>query len=84
MSGKTGGDFDRLKYQNDWNRKNMKRVSSDFKAEFVDEFREALTKLDLKNVRCDSGSYDPNYQKSRSKMSGFIKDWTFVFTKPIC
>lgn len=48
MARKPSGDFDQQKYQNDWNRKNMKRVSADFKAEFVDEFREALTKLDLK------------------------------------
>ena len=48
MPRKASGDFNQQKYQNDWNRKNMKRVSADFKADFVDQFREACTKLDIK------------------------------------
>ena len=47
MPKKPSGDFDQTKYQNDWNRKNMKRVSADYKADFVDQFKSACASLGL-------------------------------------
>ena len=41
-------EFDQQKYQNNWNKKNMKLVGSSYKAEFVEEFRNALKTLGLK------------------------------------
>lgn len=34
-------NFDQLKYQEEWKKKNMKRISALFKNDFVDEFKEA-------------------------------------------
>ena len=41
-------EFNQQKYQNDWNKKNMKSVSASYKTEFVEEFRSALKTLGLK------------------------------------
>lgn len=40
--------FNQMKYQEEWKKKNMKRVSALFKNEFVDEFKEACAKLGIK------------------------------------
>lgn len=37
------------KYRHSWDKKNMKIVSASYKAEFVDRYKEALKKLDLRN-----------------------------------
>lgn len=39
---------DKYKLQKDWQKENMKQVKASFKTEFVEEFKEALEKLDLK------------------------------------
>lgn len=40
--------FNQQQYQNDWNKKNMKSVGSQYKSEFVDEFKAALKILNIK------------------------------------
>ena len=40
--------FDQKKYIAEWKKENMKYVNCAFKAEFVEEFREACRKLGLK------------------------------------
>ena len=40
--------FNQKKYTQEWDKENMKLVGSRYKNEFVDEFRAALIKLDLK------------------------------------
>lgn len=45
MPKQPSGDFDQSKHQNDWNKKNMKRVAADYKADFVNQFKEACLKL---------------------------------------
>jgi metal-responsive CopG/Arc/MetJ family transcriptional regulator len=47
MPKQASGNFDQSKYQNDWNKKNMKRVSADYKSDFVDEFKASCKVLDL-------------------------------------
>jgi len=40
--------FNQNKYIRDWKKQNMKKVGATYKNEFVDEFKEACTKLGLK------------------------------------
>lgn len=47
MSKQASGNFDQSKYQNDWNKKNMKRVSANYKSDFVDEFKASCKALNL-------------------------------------
>ncbi|MCH3961243.1 MAG: hypothetical protein LKF53_02640 [Solobacterium sp.] len=47
MSKQASGNFDQSKYQNDWNKKNMKRVSADYKTDFVEEFKASCKELGL-------------------------------------
>lgn len=41
-------EFNQQKYQNEWNKKNLAYVRGQYKKEFVQEFKEACNKLDLK------------------------------------
>lgn len=43
------GNFDQAKYINEWGKENMALVGSRYKKDFVEEYREALKKLNLKN-----------------------------------
>ena len=36
--------FDQAKYMRDWQKENMKQVKASYKAEFVEEFKEAYIK----------------------------------------
>lgn len=47
MSRKASGDFDQIKYQNQWIKENTKPISGRYKAEFVDEFKAACKKLGI-------------------------------------
>lgn len=40
--------FNQSKYNAQWQKENMKSISVRYNSEFVDEFREALIKLNLK------------------------------------
>ena len=40
--------FDQAKYMRDWQKENMKQVKASYKAEFVEEFKEACKKLNIK------------------------------------
>lgn len=42
--------FNQAEYVAEWKRKNMKYVSAAFKSEFVNEFREACQKLNIKQA----------------------------------
>ena len=48
MPKKANGEFNQKNYIAEWKRKNMKYVSAAFKSEFVEEFREACKKLNVK------------------------------------
>ena len=48
MSKKSSGKFDQNKYVASWKKENMKYVSGAYKNEFVDKFKVACKKLDLK------------------------------------
>lgn len=41
-------EFNQKKYIKEWSKKNMKQVKVSYKSEFVDEFKEACSKLGLK------------------------------------
>lgn len=47
MPRKASGDFDQIKYQNQWIKENTKPISGRYKAEFVDEFKAACKKLGI-------------------------------------
>lgn len=40
--------FDQAKYMREWQKENMKQVKASYKTEFVDKFKEACKKLDVK------------------------------------
>lgn len=40
--------FDQAKYMREWQKENMKQVKASYKTEFVDEFKEACKKLEIK------------------------------------
>lgn len=42
---KDGQPFDQIKYQNEWNKQNMTRISGTFKKDFAQEFKDACKKL---------------------------------------
>lgn len=48
MPRKASGNFNQIDYIHDWSKKNMKRVSADYAATFVDEFKSACQKLGVK------------------------------------
>ena len=41
-------EFNQVEYTKQWDKANMKLVSAKYKKEFVEEFREACKKLDIK------------------------------------
>ena len=45
MPKKASGNFNQVKYQNQWIKENMKTVRGTYRNELVDEFREACRKL---------------------------------------
>ena len=48
MPKKASGNFDQMKYMQEWKKQNMKIVSASYKADFVAEFKEACQKLGIK------------------------------------
>ena len=48
MPKKTSGEFDQGKYMQQWQKENMLSVRGAYKKDFVLEFREACTKLGIK------------------------------------
>lgn len=40
--------FDQAKYMRDWQKENMKQVKASYKAEFVEKFKKACKKLNIK------------------------------------
>lgn len=61
------GNFNQAKYQADWDKKNMKTVLAKYKAEFVDEFKEACKILDLKQSQVFREAMEETIQKAKSK-----------------
>lgn len=45
---KDGQPFDSTAYRQEWNKQNMKSVGASYKADFVNEYKEAAKKLGLK------------------------------------
>ena len=45
MPKKASGNFDQVKYQNQWIKANMKTVRGTYRNEFVDQFKAACKKL---------------------------------------
>ena len=48
MPKKPSGEFNQTKYVNEWAKQNMLSISVSYKKEFVTEFREACSKLGIK------------------------------------
>lgn len=47
MPDNKSASFDQSKYQNEWNKQNMKRVAAAYKTDFVEQFRSACKKLGI-------------------------------------
>ncbi len=48
MPRKSDGTFNQAKYQAEWRKKNMKSVVGNYKADFVEEFKQACATLGVK------------------------------------
>lgn len=47
MPKQKSGEFDQMKYIEDWKKKNMKAINVRYSSKFVDDFKEACNKLGL-------------------------------------
>lgn len=67
MSRKVSGEFNQIKYQNDWKKQNMKQVGGSYKTEFVDEFKAACKKLGVSQSEVIRAAMEETIRKAEGK-----------------
>ena len=67
MPKKASGNFDQVKYQNQWIKENMKTVRGTYRNEFVDEFREACKKLGVSQSEVIRAAMEETIRKAGGK-----------------
>lgn len=67
MSRKSSGEFNQIKYQNDWKKQNMKQVGGSYKTEFVDEFKAACKKLGVSQSEVIRAAMEETIRKAEGK-----------------
>ncbi|WP_105303089.1 hypothetical protein [Anaerolactibacter massiliensis] len=67
MSRKASGEFNQIKYQNDWKKQNMKQVGGSYKTEFVDEFKVACKKLGVSQSEVIRAAMEETIRKAEGK-----------------
>lgn len=67
MPRKASGEFNQIKYQNDWKKQNMKQVGGSYKTEFVDEFKAACKKLDVSQSEVIRAAMEETIRKAEGK-----------------
>ena len=67
MSRKASGEFNQIKYQNDWKKQNMKQVGGSYKTDFVDEFKAACKKLGVSQSEVIRAAMEETIRKAEGK-----------------
>lgn len=67
MPRKSSGEFDQIKYQNDWKKENMKQVGGSYKNEFVEQFKAACKKLGVSQSEVIKSAMEETIKKAGGK-----------------
>jgi len=67
MPRKSSGEFDQIKYQNDWKKENMKQVGGSYKNEFVEQFKAACKKLGVSQSEVIKSAMEETIEKANAK-----------------
>ena len=67
MPRKASGDFDQIKYQNQWIKENTKPISGRYKAELVDEFKAACKKIGVSQSEVIRSAMEETIRKAEGK-----------------
>lgn len=67
MPRKSSGEFDQIKYQNDWKKENMKQVGGSYKNEFVEQFKAACKKLGVSQSEVIKSAMEETIEKTNAK-----------------
>lgn len=67
MPKKSSGEFDQIKYQNDWKKQNMRQVGGSYKNDFVSEFKAACKKLGVSQSEVIRSAMEETIRKAEGK-----------------
>ncbi len=67
MPKKASGNFDQVKYQNQWIKENMSEVRARYRNEFVTEFKEACKKLGVSQSEVIRAAMEETIRKAEGK-----------------
>lgn len=72
--------FDQSKYQNEWNKQNMKQVAAAYKTDFVEQFKAACKKLGITQSEVIRKAMEETIRKAEELASAFSQN---RFTKAL-
>ncbi len=67
MPKKASGDFDQVKYQNQWMKENMVQVTARYKKDFVEEFKAACKKLGVSQSEVIRAAMEETIRKAEGR-----------------
>lgn len=67
MPKKASGNFDQVKYQNQWIKENMSEVRARYRDDFVDEFITACKKLGVSQSEVIKAEMEETIRKAEGK-----------------
>ena len=67
MPKKASGNFDQIKYQNQWIKENMSEVRARYRNNFVDEFKKACKKLGVSQSEVIKAAMEETIRKAEGK-----------------
>ena len=67
MPRKSSGNFDQVKYQNQWIKDNMSTVRGSYRNEFVIEFKDACKKLGISQSEVIRKAMEQTIRKAEGK-----------------
>ena len=67
MPRKASGNFDQVKYQNQWIKDNMSTVRGSYRKEFVIEFKDACKKLGISQSEVIRKAMEQTIRKAEGK-----------------
>lgn len=67
MPKKASGDFDQVKYQNQWIKENMSEVRARYRNDFVSEFKAACKKLGVSQSEVIKAAMEETIRKAEGK-----------------
>ena len=67
MPKKASGNFDQVKYQNQWIKENMSEVRARYRNNFVNEFKNACKKLGVSQSEVIKAAMEETIRKAEGK-----------------